>query len=109
MRPRWPGCRTIWLSPKLVTPSSARRRTKRFSTSGCRRAVAVPSSMAAILSQQRRDPRDRVVRLRPVDEHRRQEADRLRAGPLGDEAALEQHTADDAGRVAGDVEADHEP
>src|SRR3954467_15701830 len=109
MRPRWPGCSTIWLSPKLVTPSSARRRTKRFSASGCRRVVAVPSSMAAILCEQRRDPRDRLVGLRLVDDQRRQEADRLRAGRVADEAPLEQRAADDAGRVARHVEADHEP
>src|SRR4051794_40267970 len=109
MRPRWPGCSTIWLSPKLVTPSSARRRTKRLSASGCRRVVAVPSSMAAILCEQRRDPRDRVVGLRLVDDERGQEADRLGAGRVADEAALQEPAADDAGRVAGHVEADHEP
>src|SRR4051794_9234499 len=108
MRPRWPGCRTIWLRPKLVTPSSWRRRTKRFSASGCRRVVAVPSSMAAILCEQRRDPRDCLVGLRLADHERRQEADRLRAGRVADEALLEQRAADDGGRVARDVEADHE-
>src|SRR3954447_25529949 len=109
MRPRWPGCSTIWLSPKLVTPSSARRRTKRLSASSLRRVVAVPSSMAAILCQQRRDPRDRLVGMRLVDDERRQEADRLGPGRVADEAALEQRAADDAGRVGGDGGADHQP
>src|SRR4051794_22882086 len=109
MRPRWPGCSTIWLSPKLVTPSSARRRTKRLSASSLRRVVAVPSSMAAILCEQRREPRDRLIGLRLVDDERRQEADRLGAGRVADEALLEQRAADDAGRVVGHVEADHEP
>src|SRR3954470_14856139 len=108
MRPRWPGCSTIWLSPKLVTPSSARRRTKRFSASSLRRVVAVPSSMAAILCQQRRDPRDRLVGLRLVDDQRRQEADRLGPGRVADEAALEERTAGDAGRVAGGGGADQQ-
>src|ERR687886_2548743 len=110
MRPRWPGCSTIWLRPKLVTPSSARRRTKRFSASGCRRVVAVPSSMPAILrGEQRRDPVDRLVRLVLADDQRGQEADRLGAGRVADEAPLEQRAADDAGRVARNVEADHQP
>src|SRR5919202_4183303 len=113
MRPRWPGCSTIWLRPKLVTPSSARRRTKRFSASSCRRVVAVPSSMAAILcrglGEERRDAVDRLVGLGLADDERWQEADRLRAGRVADEPPLEQGAADDGWRVAGHVEADHEP
>src|SRR6185503_3271543 len=111
MRPRWPACSTIWLRPKLVTPSSARRRTKRFSASGCSRALAVPSSMAGILrarglGEQRRDAVDRVVRLGLADDERRQEADRLGPGRVADQPLLEQRPADDARRVrAGDVEA----
>src|SRR6478672_6334811 len=65
MRPRWRGSSTIWLIPKLVTPSGRRSETKRSPASGSSAVRAMPSSMAAILRRARQRPQPR-----PVADHR---------------------------------------
>ena len=82
-----------------MTPSSARRRTKRFSASGCSARPGGPVLHGRIhepaAREQRRDAVDRVVDLGLADDQRRQEADRRRAGGVDDEALLEQRAADE--------------
>ena len=53
MRPRWPGRSTIWLRPKLVTPSSRRSGTNRSSVSGSSAAKLTPDSMADMMRRPR--------------------------------------------------------
>src|SRR5215210_2223935 len=75
MRPRWPGRSTIWLRPNELTPSAARRRTKRSSGSASRRVVAMPCSM-------RSDPMRRGAAVQVDGVHEPAAADLADAGEL---------------------------
>src|SRR4051794_2122962 len=65
MRPRCPGRRTIWLRPKLVTPSIRRSGRNRSSVLGSSAAKLTPDSMPASCLQQT-DPGLRLLGRAPA-------------------------------------------